>query len=288
VISNPFRKPYVFSKKWAVWLVVGVPFILYADLTDPSAKKSDVVSTTLLALFISVLAPWVIMRMSRALMGKSPQGKTYDDDGDVIDGEVLNLNLGYRPRVRVQARLINGVVKIPDGEIAVAEIKSIKAKDPRALLAKLPFQIISLALWFLYSYFLLQPFLLVEFLELTPWLQKQFNVPLRQTHDQIYEQLLKQKIFGHKLFSHIVHSQALLQPTLIALSILILIIILKPFIVKTSLVIETIDGKRMLMPFSYSLSPHIHNYIEVKRVKRFIKKVKKVHKSSVNKESPIH
>ena len=278
MIRNPFRKPYVFSKRWAVWLVVGVPFILYADLTDPSAKKSDVVSTTLLALFLSVLLPWVIMRISRASMGKSPQGKTYDDDGDVIDGEVLNLNLGYRPRVRVRARLINGVVEIPEGKITVSDIKSIKAKDPRALVVKLPFQILRLALWFLYSYFLLQPLLLVEILVITPWVQKLLNVPLRQTHDQMYEQLLKQKIFGYKIFSHVVHSQALLQPTLIALSILILINILKPFIVKTALVIETIDGKTILMPFSYSLSPHIQNFIEVKRVKRFIRKVKKVRK----------
>jgi len=283
MIRNPFRKPYVFSKKWAVWLVVGVPFILYADLTDPSAKKSDVVSTTLLALFISVLAPWVIMRISRALKGKSPQGKTYDEDGTVIDGEVLNLKLGYRPRVRVQARLINGVVEIPEGKIAVAEIKSIKAKDPRALFAKLPFQIIKLALWLLYLYFLLQPLLLVVALVLVPWLQKQLNVPRPQTHDQIYEQLHTQKYL-----SHVVHSQALLQPALIALFIFVLIIILKPFIVKTALVIETIDGKSMLMPFSYSLSPHIQNYVEVKRVKRFIKKVKKARKSGVNKKSLTH
>jgi len=278
MIRNPFRKPYAFSKKWTVWLVVGVPFILYSNLTDASTKKSGVASAALLALFLSVLLPWVIMRISRASMGKSPQGKTYDDDGDVIDGEVLNLKLGYRPRVRVRAQLINGVVEIPSAKIAIADIKSIKAKDPRALFAKLPFQILRLALWFLYSYFLLQPLLLVEILVITPWVQKLLNVPLRQTHDQMYEQLLKQKIFGYKIFSHVVHSQALLQPTLIALSILILINILKPFIVKTALVIETIDGKTILMPFSYSLSPHIQNFIEVKRVKRFIRKVKKVRK----------
>jgi len=278
MIRNPFRKPYAFSKKWTVWLVVGVPFILYSNLTDASTKKSGVASAALLALFLSVLLPWVSMRISRALMGKSPQGKTYDDDGDVIDGEVLNLKLGYRPRVRVRAQLINGVVEIPSAKIAIADIKSIKAKDPRALFAKLPFQILRLALWFLYSYFLLQPLLLVEILVITPWVQKLLNVPLRQTHDQMYEQLLKQKIFGYKIFSHVVHSQALLQPTLIALSILILINILKPFIVKTALVIETIDGKTILMPFSYSLSPHIQNFIEVKRVKRFIRKVKKVRK----------
>ena len=278
MIRNPFRKPYAFSKKWTVWLVVGVPFILYSNLTDASTKKSGVASAALLALFLSVLLPWVSMRISRALMGKSPQGKTCDDDGDVIDGEVLNLKLGYRPRVRVRAQLINGVVEIPSAKIAIADIKSIKAKDPRALFAKLPFQILRLALWFLYSYFLLQPLLLVEILVITPWVQKLLNVPLRQTHDQMYEQLLKQKIFGYKIFSHVVHSQALLQPTLIALSILILINILKPFIVKTALVIETIDGKTILMPFSYSLSPHIQNFIEVKRVKRFIRKVKKVRK----------
>ena len=275
MIRNPFRKPYVFSKKWAAWLVVGVPFILYADLTDARAKKSDVLSTTLLALFISVLLPWAIMRISRALRGNSPQGKTYDDKGEIIDGEVLNLKVGYRPRVRVRARLINGVVEIPEAKISLTDIKSIKAKDPRALLVKLPFQAIGLALSILYLYFLLQPLLLLYSLELTPWLEKQFENTVSLSRDERYEQLHTQK-----LFSHVVHSQALLRPALIALSIILIINIFKPFMFKIAIVIEANDGKRMLMPFSYSLNPYIQNFIEVRRVKIFLKKVKKALKRS--------
>lgn len=275
MIRNPFRKPYVFSKKWAAWLVVGVPFILYADLTDARAKKSDVLSTTLLALFVSVLLPWAIMRISRALRGNSPQGKTYDDKGEIIDGEVLNLKVGYRPRVRVRARLINGVVEIPEAKISLTDIKSIKAKDPRPLLVKLPFQAIGFALSILYLYFLLQPLLLLYSLELTPWLEKQFENTVSLSRDERYEQLHTQK-----LFSHVVHSQALLRPALIALFILLIMNIFKPFMFKIAIVIEANDGKRMLMPFSYSLNPYIQNFIEVRRVKIFLKKVKKALKRS--------
>jgi hypothetical protein len=275
MIRNPFRKPYVFSKKWAAWLVVGVPFILYADLTDARAKKSDVLSTTLLALFISVLLPWAIMRISRALRGNSPQGKTYDAKGEIIDGEVLNLKVGYRPRVRVRARFINGVVEIPEAKISLTDIKSIKAKDPRPLLVKLPFQAIGFALSILYLYFLLQPLLLLYSLELTPWLEKQFENTVSLSRNERYEQLHTQK-----LFSHVVHSQALLRPALIALSIILIINIFKPFMFKIAIVIEANDGKRMLMPFSYSLNPYIQNFIEVRRVKIFLKKVKKALKRS--------
>jgi hypothetical protein len=273
MIRNPFRKPYVFSKKWAAWLVVGVPFILYADLTDASAKKSDVVITTLEALFIFALLPWTIMRISRALWGKSPQGKTYDNDGDVIDGEVLNLKVGYRPRVRVRARLVNGVVEIPTGEVAVTEIKSIKAKDPRPLFVKVPLGIFLLLLSLLYFYLLLQPLFLLIYIEI-PWrVQKLFNTPQIISRDQMYEQLQTQKFF-----SQVVNSQALLRPTLIALSVIFFTIILKPFIIKTALIIKTNDGKRMLMPYSYSLNPYIQNLVEAPRAKRFIRKVKKLKK----------
>jgi hypothetical protein len=274
MIRNPFRKPYVFSKKWAAWLVVGFPFLLYIDLTAPSAKKSDVASTTLEALVIFALIPWTIMRISRALMGKSPQGKTYNDDGGVIDGEVLNLYFGYRSRVRVQARLIDEVVEIPTGKIAVAEIKSIKAKDPRPLFVKLLLKIFQLLSSLLYFYLLLQPLFLLKYIEI-PWrVQRLFNAPQIISRDQMYEQL-----HSHKFFSDVVHSQALLRPTLIAFSVIIVTIILKPFIIKTALIIKTNDGKIMLMPFSYSLNPYIQTLVEGPRATRFIRKVKKVKKA---------
>ena len=270
---NPFRKPYIFSKKWAIWFVVGIPFILYADLTDASAKKSDGVSTTIFVLVIFALIPWAIMRISRALRGNSPQGKTYDDDGDVIDGEILNLNLGYRPRVRVQARLVDGVLEIPAGKIAVGDIKSIKAKDPRSLFVKVPLIMFLLLLSLLYSYLILQPLFLLVFIEI-PWnVQRLFNAPQIISHDQMYEQL-----HSHKFFSDVVHSQALLRPSLIVLSVVVFTIIVKPFIIKTALIIDTNDGKRMLMPFSYSLNPYIQTLVETPRATRFIRKVKRARK----------
>lgn len=177
MMRNPFRKPYVFSKKWAIWLVVGVPFILYADLTDASAKKSEVVSTTLVVFVIFVIFPWSLMRIIRALKGKSPQGKTYDNNGEVIEGEVLNLKIGYRPRVPVQARLVNRVVEFPNGKIVIEEIASFKVKDPRPLSRTWPIRIVALALlssmiYYLYrlaynfyhSLGILQPFLIYWFI----------------------------------------------------------------------------------------------------------------------------
>jgi len=199
MIRNPFRKPYVFSKKWAIWLAVGVPFILYADLTAATAKKSDVVSTTLLVFVIFVLLPWILMRITRTLKGKSPQGKTYDTEGEVIEGEVLNLKFGYRPRVPVHARLVNGVVEFPTGKIAIEEIKSFKVKDPRPLSRTWPIRIVGLSLLssmifyfyrlaynFYHSLAILQPFLiyfsiiLLSFI-LLPFIAKQ-NLVIK-THD---------------------------------------------------------------------------------------------------------
>ncbi len=270
---NPFSKPYVFSKKWAIWSVIVIPFALYAALTAPDARKSNLISTSLLVPVVWVLLPWSLMRISRASMGKSPQGKTYDGDGDVIDGEVLNLNLGYRPRVRVRARLINGVVEIPTAKIAVVNIKSIKAKDPRSLFVKVPLIMFLLLLSLIYFYLILQPLFLLVFIEI-PWnVQRLFNAPQLITHDQMYEQF-----HSHKFFSDVVHSQALLRPSLIVLSVVIFTIIVKPFIIKTALIIETNDGKRMLMPFSYSINPYIQTLVETRRAARFIRKVKRARK----------
>ena len=273
---NPFRKPYVFSKKWAIWSALVIPYSVYANLTAPGAKTSDAVTAVLVACVFFVLVPWAFMRIRRALQGKSPQGKYYyGQDGDVVDGEVLNLKLGYWPRVKVQARLVDGIVEIPTGEIAVGEIKSIKAKDPRPLFIKIPIVILGLVPGILYLYFISQPLLLLGFIEIPQYVQKQFNGPQLISRDQMYEQLHTQKYF-----SHVIHSQALLQPTLLALSFILIALILKPFIVKNALVIKTNDGNSLYMPFSTSLNPYIMFLVEGKRLRRFIKKVKKAQKRS--------
>jgi hypothetical protein len=54
--------------------------------------------------------------------------------------------------------------------------------------------------------------------------------------------------------------------------------IIKPFISKTALVIMSNDGSSLLMPFSYSLNPYIQVFVESRRAKRFIKRVRKAKK----------
>ena len=152
MIRNPFRKPYVFSKKWALWITIGIPLILYIDLTDSNAKRSDDVSTSTTVILIFLVIPWITVRIVRAFQGKSPQGKTYNNDGEVIEGEVLNLKFGYRPRVLVQARLLNGVVEFPTDKIAIEEIESIKLKDPRPLSHKFSAGLVGASLYSLMIY----------------------------------------------------------------------------------------------------------------------------------------
>ena len=273
---NPFRKPYVFSKKWAIWSALVIPYSVYANLTAPGAKSSDAITAVLVACVFFVLVPWAFMRIRRALQGKTPQGKYYyGQDGDVVDGEVLNLKLGYWPRVKIQAQLIDGVVEIPTGKIAVGDIKSIKAKDPRPLFIKIPLNIFRLIYGLIYLYFLLQPLLLLTLFEIPDYVQKLFNGQQIISRDQMYEELLKIKFFAYR-----VHSHALLQPFLIVLSIVLIGIILKPFIDKNALVIKTNDGNSLYMPFSTSLNPYIMLYVEGKRLRRFIKKVEKAQKRS--------
>lgn len=273
MMRNPFRKPYVFSKKWAIWLVVGVPFILYADLTDASAKKSDVVTTTITALIFYIALPWVTMRIFRALRGKSPQGKTYDNNGEIIEGEVLNLKIGYRPRVPVQARLVNRVVEFPNGKIAIEEIKSIKVKDPRSISIKVLIKTFAIGMQLLYFYFISQPLILLYVLVYIPILEKQLGYPQNISVDQRFEQLQ-----NNSILSVVIHSQALLQPTVIAFSITIFMTMIKPSISKSALFIVSNSGNTLVMPFSFSLNPYIHVFVEVRRVKRFVKKVKKAQK----------
>ena len=270
---NPFRKPYVFSKKWAIWIGVGFPIVLYIDLTDPHAKKSNAVSTTITALIIFIALPWLSMRIFRGLRRKSPQGKTYDQDGEIIEGEALNLKVGYRPRLKVQAKLVDGVVEIPAGKIATADIKSIKVKDPRSIPIKLLINTFAIPMQVLYLYLIAQPLILLYALVYIPILEKQLGNPQSISVNDRYEQLQ-----SNSFFSHIVHSQALLKPFLIAFSISIFMLIIKPFISKTALVITRNDESTLLMPFSFSLNPYIEVFVERWRVKRFVKKVKKAKK----------
>jgi len=128
MIRNPFGKPYLFSKKWAIWLLIGVPFVLYSNYTDPNFKRSELVTTTVTILMIFVILPWILIRITRAISGKDPQGKTYDENGLVIEGDVLNLKYGYFPRNRVRAILRDGVVEFPTSKIKVKDIQSIKTK----------------------------------------------------------------------------------------------------------------------------------------------------------------
>jgi hypothetical protein len=270
---NPFRRPYVFSKKWAAWIGVGFPIVLYVVLTAPDAEKSDAVSTTFTALIIYIALPWASMRIFRALRKKSPQGKTYDYGGEIIDGEVLNLKIGYRPRLQVQAKLVSGVVEIPAGKIATADIKSIKVKDPRSISIKLLINTFAVGMQVLYLYFIAQPLILLFALVYIPILEKQLGKPQAISVNERYEQLQ-----SNSFLSFVIHSQALLQPTLIAFSIIIFMSIIKPFISKTALVIMSNDGSSLLMPFSYSLNPYIQVFVESRRAKRFIKRVRKAKK----------
>ena len=273
MVRNPFRRPYVFSKKWAAWIGVGFPIVLYIVLTAPDAKKSDVVTTTITALIIYIALPWVTMRIFRALRGKSPQGKITAHTRETNEGDVLNLKAGYRPRVQVQARLVDGVVEIPEGKIAIAEIKSIKVKDPRPISIKLLINTFAISMQVLYFYFICQPLILLFVLVYIPILEKQLGKPQNISVDQRFEQL--QSI---SFLSVVIHSQALLQPTLIAFSIIIFMTMIKPFMSKTDLVIVSHSGNTLVMPFSFSLNPYIHVFVESRRVKRFVKKVKKTKK----------
>ena len=273
MVRNPFRRPYVFSKKWAAWIGFGFPIVLYIVLTAPDAKKSDAVSTTITALIIYIALPWASMRIFRALRRKSPQGKIATRTGEPAHGDVLSLKVGYRPRLQVQAKLVDGFVEIPTGKIAVAEIKSIKVKDPRPISIKLLINTFAISMQVLYFYFICQPLILLFVLVYIPILEKQLGKPQNISVDQRFEQL--QSI---SFLSVVIHSQALLQPTLIAFSIIIFMTMIKPFMSKTDLVIVSNSGNTLVMPFSFSLNPYIHVFVESRRVKRFVKKVKKAKK----------
>lgn len=273
MVRNPFRRPYVFSKKWAAWIGVGFPIVLYIVLTAPDAKKSDAVSTTITALIFYIALPWASMRIFRALRKKSPQGKIATHPGETAQGNVLSLKVGYRPRLQVQAKLVDGGVEIPAGKIAIAEIKSIKVKDPRPILIKLLIKTFGIGISVVYFYFISQPIILLFALVYIPILEKQIGYPQNISVDQRFEQLQ-----NNSYLSVVIHSQALLQPTLIAFSIIIFMTLIKPFTMKTVLLIVSNSGNTLVMPFSFSLNPYIQVLVESRRIKRFVKKVKKAKK----------
>ena len=152
-------------------------------------------------------------------------------------------------------------------------IKSIKVKDPRPIPIKLLINTFAIGMQVLYFYFICQPLILLFVLVYIPILEKQLGKPQNISVDQWFEQL--QSI---SFLSVVIHSQALLQPTLIAFSIIIFMTMIKPFMSKTDLVIVSNSGNTLVMPFSFSLNPYIHVFVESRRVKRFVKKVKKAKK----------
>ncbi|MEY3317784.1 MAG: hypothetical protein RL540_156 [Actinomycetota bacterium] len=273
MIRNPFGKPYLFSKKWAIWLLIGVPFVLYSNYTDPNFQRSELVTTTVTILMIFVILPWILIRITRAISGKDPQGKTYDENGLVIEGDVLNLKYGYFPRNRVRAILRDGVVEFPTSKIKVKDIQSIKTKDPRPLNIKLPLYALTSILTLIYFYFILQVAILL-FLKFLPILEQKMGSQEVISDDQRFQQLR-----SNKFLSKVIYSQDLQGPLLTVVAIFIFAVLIKVFFFKISLIITTRDGETLMMPFSLSVNPYVQLYVEMRRVKRFIKRVKKAQKT---------
>lgn len=241
---NPFGKPYLFSKKWAIWLLIGVPFVLYSNYTDPNFKKSELVTTTVTILTIFVVLPWILIRIARAISGKNPQGKTYDENGLVIEGDVLNLKYGYFPRNRVRAILRDEVVELPTSKIEVKDIQSIKAKDPRPLNIKLPIYALTFILALIYFYFIFQVVILLS-LKFLPILEQKMGSQEVISDDQRFEQFR-----SNKFLSTFIHSQELQGPFLVVVALFIFAVLIKVFFFKISLLITTREGETLMMPFS--------------------------------------
>ncbi len=273
MIRNPFGKPYLFSKKWAIWLLIGVPFVLYSNYTDPNFERSELVTTTVTILMIFVILPWILIRITRAISGKDPQGKTYDENGLVIEGDVLNLKYGYFPRTRVRAVLREGTVEIPTSKIAVRDIQSIKARDPRPLNIKLPIYALTSILILIYFYFILQVVILL-LLKFLPILEQKMGSQEVISGEQRFQQFR-----SNKLLSIFIHSEDLQGPFLAVVALFIFAVLIKVFFFKISLIITTRNGETVMMPFSLSVNPYVQLYVEMRRVKRFIKKVKKAQKT---------
>jgi len=271
-MRNPFGRPYVVSKKWVIWSCVIIPYGIYANVTSPdskSAKLTDWLSTIVIVPIIFVGLPWLLMRFSRAVRGKTPQGKTYGSDGVAIDGEVLILKTGRFIRTPVRATLIHGVVEIPAGRVEVGRIQSIKAGDPRAPWIKFPILFVSLTVMPIYFYCMMQPFLLIMTLKLEPFINSKLHGPALASNEAMYSSLRSNGFTG--LF---VYSDALLKPTLFGLGILVAMVVFKVLTEKSALIINLFDGQRMVMPFTYSING-VSVIAQNKRIKRFTNKVKR-------------
>jgi hypothetical protein len=88
-----------------------------------------------------------------------------------------------------------------------------------------------------------------------------------------------QQLRSNKFLSKVIYSQDLQGPLLTVVAIFIFAVLIKVFFFKISLIITTRDGETLMMPFSLSVNPYVQLYVEMRRVKRFIKRVKKAQKT---------
>jgi len=272
--NNPFRRPYVFSKKWAIWDAIIIPFGIYANLKPTGETFGSFVSNAITIICIFVIFPWVIMRVRRAQRGRTPQGEYYEMNDPAIRHAILELPSGKKSRTTTQVTLDNGVLNISGASVNVAEIKSVRIGDPRSHL-KIPIKVMNWSAALGSLYLLMQPLLLIMYLDYLPAISATFPNNKPDSKERVYEIL-----HTHSPFSLFVHSQALLVPFLKAMGVLVAFeLILRLLKFQLSFVIETIDGKVFFAPFRFPRNPFKKIKSDSRR-NNFIKKVKIAMKSA--------
>ena len=272
--NNPFRTPYVFSKKWAIWDAIIIPLGIYANLKPTGETFGSFVTNAITVISIFVIIPWVIMRVRRAQRGRTPQGKYYEMNDPAISHEILELPSGKKPRTTTQLTLDNGVLVISGASVNVAEIKSVRIGDPRSHL-KIPFKVMTWSALLGPLYFLMQPIILILYVYYVPVIAASSPSTIADERERVYEIL-----HTHSPFSLIVHSQALLVPSLKAMGVIVALeLILRLLKFQLAFVIETITGKVFFVPFRIPRNPFKKMKSDSRRNK-FIKKLKIAMKSA--------
>jgi hypothetical protein len=272
--NNPFRKPYVFSKKWAIWDAIIIPFGIYANLKPTGETFGSFVTNAITIIWTFVIIPWVIMRVWRAKRGRTPQGKYYEMSDSAISHAILELPSGKKPRTTTQLTLDNGVLVISGASVNLAEIKSARIGDPRSRL-KIPFKVMTWSGLLGSLYFIMQPLILILYLDYVPAIAASFSNHSPASRERDYEIL-----HTHAPFSVFVHSQALLVPALKAVGVMVALqLILRVLKFQLAFVIETTTGKVLFVPFRIPRNPFKNRKLNIS-LKKFIKKVKIAMKSA--------
>ena len=272
--NNPFRKPYVFSKKWAIWDAIIIPFGIYANLKPTGETFGSFITNAITIIWTFVIIPWVIMRVWRAKRGRTPQGKYYEMSDSAISHAILELPSGKKPRTTTQLTLDNGVLVISGASVNLAEIKSARIGDPRSRL-KIPFKVMTWSALLGSLYFIMQPFILILYLDYVPAIAASFPNSAPASRAKVYEIL-----HTHAPLSFFVHSQALLAPALKAVGVSVAFgLIFRVLKFQVAFVIETTTGKVFFLPFRVPRNP-FKNMKLATRQKKFIKKVKIAMKSA--------